>query len=60
MFNKGDKVICIIPTFDNQLRKGQIYTVVNSNYNLVHVLGGMAFFEHTRFILATDLIIALN
>ena len=60
MFNKGDKVICVIPTFDYQLIKGQVYTVVDSNYNLVYVLGGKSLFEHTRFILATDLIIALN
>jgi hypothetical protein len=60
MFNKGDKVICVVPTFDSQLIKGQVYTVVDSNYNLVYVLGAREFFEHSRFTLATDLIIALN
>ena len=60
MFKNGDKVICVIPTFDNQLIKGRVYTVVASNYNLMHVRGVRSFFEHNRFILATDLLIALN
>lgn len=60
MFKEGDEVICVVPTFDNQLILGQLYIIGEYSYNIVQIIGKVPFFECTRFRLATPLNKALS